>query len=116
MDESVVECPTEFRPGRPKSAYMHFGYGPHECLGREIALTYVVNMVKACAGLKNLRRAPGSMGLCKYITVGQERCYLNDSWSYLTFDPTSKSTLFFTKLLRFFDPFLFQQILEDVKG
>ncbi|KAI9690830.1 MAG: hypothetical protein M1822_008449 [Bathelium mastoideum] len=89
MDKSVVENPTEFRPGRPGSAYMHFGYGPHECLGREVALTYVVSMVKVCAGLKNLRRAPGPMGLCKHITVRKERVYLNDSWSYLTFDPTT---------------------------
>jgi hypothetical protein len=89
MDASAVENPEKFIPGRPRTAYMHFGYGPHECLGREVALTFVVSMVKVCAGLKNLRRAPGPMGLCKYITVGKERCYLNDSWSYLTFDPTT---------------------------
>lgn len=89
-DESVILKPLEFQPGRPREAYMHFGYGPHECLGREIALTYVVGMIKTCAGLKNLRRAPGAMGLCKSIEVDRQRVYLNDNWSYLTFDPTSK--------------------------
>ncbi|KAF2199499.1 heme peroxidase [Delitschia confertaspora ATCC 74209] len=88
-DEKVVKNPDKFQPGRDKNAYIHFGYGPHECLGREIAITYVVSMIKVCASLKNLRRAPGPMGLCKYITVGTERCYLNDSWSWLTFDPTT---------------------------
>lgn len=49
-------------------------------------------MLKLCAGLKNLRRAPGTMGECKSITMGlaNEKLYLNDNWSYLTFDPTSK--------------------------
>jgi hypothetical protein len=89
-----VKNPDQFQPGRDKNAYMHFGYGPHECLGREIAVTYVVSMIKVCAGLKFLRRAPGPMGLCKYITVGTERCYLNDSWSWLTFDPTSEYLYF----------------------
>jgi hypothetical protein len=50
----------------------------------------VVSLVKLCAGLKNLRPAPGDMGVLKQITLGTERCYLNDSWSHLTFDPTSK--------------------------
>lgn len=89
MDKTAVSDPDVFRPGRPRTAYMHFGYGPHECLGREVAITFVVGMVRVCAKLKNLRRAPGPMGMCKYITVGTERCYLNDTWSYLTFDPTT---------------------------
>ncbi|KAF1969427.1 prostaglandin G/H synthase 2/cyclooxygenase 2, pgh2/cox2 [Bimuria novae-zelandiae CBS 107.79] len=88
-DPKFVKNPDQFQPGRDKNAYMHFGSGPHECLGREIAISYVVSMIKICAGLKYLRCAPGPMGLCKSITVGTERCYLNDSWSWLTFDPTT---------------------------
>ncbi|KAF2265211.1 heme peroxidase [Lojkania enalia] len=88
-DTRVFADAEKFLPGRDRSAYMHFGCGPHECLGREVAITYIVSMVKVCAELKDLRRAPGPMGLCKYIMVGTERCYLNDSWSWLTFDPTT---------------------------
>jgi hypothetical protein len=91
-DGSAVPNPLDFQPGqRPKEAYGLFGAGPHECLGREIALTYVEGMIKVCAGLKNLRAAPGMMGICKSIEVNRERVYLNDNWSWLTFDPTSKS-------------------------
>lgn len=89
MDESAVKDAHKFQPGRPRTAYMHFGYGPHECLGREVAIAYVTSMIKVCAKLENLRRAPGPMGICKHITIRNERCYLNDSWSYLTFDPTT---------------------------
>jgi cytochrome P450 len=80
----------EFKPGRPAAAHMSFGYGPHECLGREIAYSFVVGLIKLVAGLRNLRPAPGEMGVLKQIQVGSERCYLSDNWSFLTFDPTSK--------------------------
>lgn len=86
----MVPDPEEFKLDRPDSAYIHFSYGPHACLGREIALAFVVSLIRLCAGLKNLRPAPGDMGALKSITIGTEKCYLNDSWSYLTFDPTSK--------------------------
>ncbi len=90
QDPIAVPDPKTFKLGRPSDAYMHFGYGPHECLGREIALTYCVGILKVVASLKNLRPAPGDMGALKSVNIGTERCYLDDSWSYLTFDPTSK--------------------------
>lgn len=49
-------------------------------------------MVKLAAGLKQLRPAPGQMGQVKTIRVGSEKAYLNDSWSYLGLDASSKST------------------------
>lgn len=69
--------------------FLHFGYGPHECLGREIALTTVTILLKVVAGLKNLRPAPGTMGTLKSIFIGTERSYLTSDWAELTFDPTS---------------------------
>jgi hypothetical protein len=66
----------------------------HYILMKETAyatFTYVEGTIKVCAGLKNLRPAPGMMGICKSIEVDRKRVYLNDNWSWLTFDPTSKS-------------------------
>lgn len=89
-DTSCVPDPHVFKPGRPAEAYIHFGHGPHECLGREMSLTYCVGLLEVVAGLKHLRPAPGAMGELKCIQVGTEKCYLDDTWSWLTFDPTSK--------------------------
>jgi len=88
-DSSCIPNPHQFQPGRPAEAYIHFGHGPHECLGKEITLTYCVGLLEVVARLKNLRPAPGAMGELKSINVGTERCYLDDTWSWLTFDPTT---------------------------
>lgn len=85
--------------------FLHFGYGPHECLGREIALTTVTILLKVVAGLKNLRPAPGTMGTLKSIFIGTERSYLTSDWAELTFDPTSMlstpSSFFFVLFFSF---------------
>ncbi|KAK0106849.1 hypothetical protein ONS95_003571 [Cadophora gregata] len=88
-DADAVTDPKTFKLGRPATAYIHFGHGVHECLGREIALTYCVALLKVVASLKNLRPAPGEMGILKIVTIGTERCYLDDTWTNLTFDPTT---------------------------
>lgn len=89
-DADVFPDPSKFDLDRPVENYIHFGYGGHECLGREIALIFVTSLIKIVAGLKNLRPAPGVMGTLKSITIGGERSYLTSDWSELTFDPTSK--------------------------
>ncbi|KAH7407996.1 heme peroxidase [Cadophora sp. MPI-SDFR-AT-0126] len=99
-DADAVPDPKTFKLGRPSNAYIHFGYGVHECLGREIALTYCVSLLKVVASLKNLRPAPGEMGVLKTVTIGAERCYLDDTWTNLTFDPTSKADFFPTPSYR----------------
>ena len=91
----MVPDPGAFKPGRPKEAYLAFGGGSHECLGREIAIVFGVEMLKLAAGLKSLRPAPGEMGDLKTVAIGQQRLYLNEDWSKLTSDATSKSSLFF---------------------
>ncbi|KAL0943400.1 linoleate diol synthase [Colletotrichum truncatum] len=66
-----------------------FSYGQHECVGKDIALAFVTGLVKLMADLKQLRPAPGEMGVVKTIQVGSEKAYLNDSWSYLGFDAST---------------------------
>jgi linoleate 10R-lipoxygenase len=90
-DPTAVTDADKFIPTRKQDGLVTaFSTGPHDCVGREIAITFIVGMVKLAAGLKDLRPAPGLMGTVKTIQVGSERCYLNDSWSYLSFDASSK--------------------------
>lgn len=80
----------KFNAQRKKSDVSAFSYGQHECFAREIALAFIVGLIKLVADLKELRPAPGAMGQVKTIRVGTEKAYLNDSWSYLSFDANSK--------------------------
>lgn len=90
-DQKTVENADKFIPTRKQNGLLTaFSTGPHECVGRGIATVFIVGMVKLLAGLKDLRPAPGLMGTVKTIQVGTERCYLNDSWSWLSFDASSK--------------------------
>lgn len=89
MPENVTN-PEAFLLDRPIDVYHHFGYGPHKCLGREVAITFITALIKVTANLKNLRPAPGIMGAMKSIRQGTDKWYLNDSWSHLTTHPTSK--------------------------
>ncbi|KAG2416425.1 hypothetical protein HFD88_007640 [Aspergillus terreus] len=79
----------KFRLDRPASAYIQWGYGAHECLGKEIAITFAVSMIRILAGLKYLRPAPGEMGVLKSVMADGRQAFLNDSWSWLTQDPTT---------------------------
>lgn len=90
-DPQVVRDADQFIPLRKQNGLItSFSFGPHECAGRELATAFIVGMVKLAAGLKDLHPAPGLMGTVKTIQVGTERCYLNDSWSYLSFDASSE--------------------------
>ena len=75
-----------FNPKRKIGDVSSFSFGQHECLGKEIALAFISGLVK----LRQLRPAPGQMGQVRTIRVGNEKAYLNDSWSYLAFDANSK--------------------------
>ncbi|KAI1430665.1 linoleate diol synthase [Xylaria sp. CBS 124048] len=71
------------------ASQVSFGYGQHECFGQQVALAFIVGLVKLAADLKQLRPAPGQMGEVKAIEVGGQKLYLNDSWSYLTFEAST---------------------------
>ncbi|KAF7507317.1 hypothetical protein GJ744_010751 [Endocarpon pusillum] len=93
-DASHVSNPLEFRSNRRSQSatsrpMQPFSDGIHHCFGREIAITFVCETIKLVAGLKDLRPAPGLSGQIKAIQLGTEKCFLNNTWSYLTFDPTT---------------------------
>lgn len=81
-DPAVFPDPEEVKLDRPTDVYQMWSMGPHGCAGRAIAITALAAMTKACAQLKNLRRAPGDQGQIKYVPgpVGSRR-YLSDDWS-----------------------------------
>lgn len=47
---------------RPMENYIHYGLGPHACLGGEASRTALTTMLRVVGRLDNLRRAPGPQG------------------------------------------------------
>ncbi|KAF5138262.1 Psi-producing oxygenase A [Metarhizium anisopliae] len=78
---SEVSSSDKFDAKRQAGSAASFSYGHHPCFGEDIALAFVTGLVKLCAGLSQLRPAPGAMGQAKTIRVGDDKFYLNDSWS-----------------------------------
>jgi cytochrome P450 len=62
FDPEEVESPEEFRTTRPASSYLHFGAGPHACLGRYLGMVLIQELCRGLLGLRNLRRAEGPTG------------------------------------------------------
>lgn len=89
-DKDKVPDADRFDPNRQQPEITAYSYGPHECFGRLFAVVFITGLVKLTAGLKNLRPAPGAMGMVKKIQVGSEKIYLNDSWSYFAFNVNSR--------------------------
>jgi cytochrome P450 len=54
FDPAALDRPDEFLPGRPDSAYLHFGYGQHTCFGARINGIVVPAAVKALLLLDGL--------------------------------------------------------------
>ena len=82
-DASAYPDPDQVKLDRPIELYQMWSIGPHRCVGRAIAITALTSMIKACAQLKNLRRAPGDQGKIKHIPgpLPGSRKYLSDDWS-----------------------------------
>ncbi|MEP9349906.1 cytochrome P450 [Xanthobacter sp. KR7-225] len=47
FDPDFVDEPEAFRADRPTHAYLHFGFGHHECLGRYVGAAMIPEIVKA---------------------------------------------------------------------
>lgn len=79
---------------RPIDRYIHYGLGPHACLGGEASRVGLTAMLRTVGKLNNLRRAPGPQGQLKKIPrPGGFYVYMRaDHGSYFPF-PTSKCML-----------------------
>lgn len=62
FDGRKLPDPRSFRIDRPADAYMHFGYGMHECFGVYMNRVMIPQICKAVLKLPKLRRAAGPEG------------------------------------------------------
>ncbi|KAL6715679.1 hypothetical protein ACLMJK_006640 [Lecanora helva] len=59
--------PDTVKLDRPLGNYIHYGMGPHACLGAEASRTALTAMLRVVGRLDNLRRAAGPQGQVKKI-------------------------------------------------
>lgn len=97
-DPVVFPDPHAVRLDRPLESYMHYGEGPHACLGMEASRVALAAMLRVVGGLEGLRRAEGPKGVLKKIPrEGGFYVYMReDHGSYFPF-PLSEF-LFFPSL------------------
>lgn len=60
LDPTAFPDPLEVRLDRPLDSYLHYGWGPHQCAGRDVTMVAMTAMFKTVFGLRGLRRAVGS--------------------------------------------------------
>ncbi|RFU32995.1 hypothetical protein B7463_g3353, partial [Scytalidium lignicola] len=95
LDASKFPDPYEIKLDRPDDLYIHHGWGPHSCLGRPIVTVAGASMLRVCARLSNLRRAPGPAGEMKSKTVNEAfKVYLAENGSKWEPFPVSKKVIF----------------------
>ncbi|PGH27261.1 hypothetical protein AJ80_00971 [Polytolypa hystricis UAMH7299] len=92
MDPAVFPEPNQVKLNRDLDAYIHFGLGPHQCLGYGICTLALTTMLKTVGKLDNLRRAPGPQGHLKKVPgPGGLTLYMTEDYSsYFPFPTTMK--------------------------
>ncbi|KAL8761616.1 MAG: hypothetical protein Q9184_002263 [Pyrenodesmia sp. 2 TL-2023] len=84
--------PDTVRLDRPLDSYIHYGVGPHACLGKEASRVALTAMLKTVGGLDGLRRVPGPAGELKKVPrPGGFYIYMRSDWGgYFPFPTTMK--------------------------
>ena len=79
-------------PTRPLDSYIHYGAGPHACLGRDISQVAIIELFRTLFRRKNVHRVPGPQGeLKKVARPGGFYVYMMEDWSsYFPFPTTMK--------------------------
>jgi len=89
-DPARFPAPDEVNPRRDLGAYIHYGFGPHACLGRSASQIAIVEMFRALFRKRNLCRAPGAAGeLKKVARPGGFYVYMKEDWGSLWPFPVS---------------------------
>lgn len=77
-------------PRRPIDSYIHYGAGPHACLGKEISQVALVELFRALFRKKGLKRATGPLGELKKVPrPGGFFVYMTEDWGGVSPFPTS---------------------------
>lgn len=93
-DPERFPSPEEVNPRRPLDDYIHYGVGPHACLGRDASQVAIVELFRALFKRKNVRRAPGVQGQLKKIPrPGGFVVYMNEEWTSLAIFPASMKVM-----------------------
>jgi linoleate 8R-lipoxygenase/9,12-octadecadienoate 8-hydroperoxide 8R-isomerase len=92
MDPKAFPEPEKVNLDRDLDSYIHFGLGPHQCLGYGVCKIALSTMFKRIGRLDNLRRAPGPQGeLKKILGPGGITIYMTaDQSSFFPFPTTMK--------------------------
>jgi len=94
-DKDVFPDPEEIKLDRPEEAYIQYGDGPHECLGKAANIIGLTTMLMQFGKLKNLRRAPGPAGQLKAIPKpGGFKIYMKEDHSSFWPFPTTMKVRF----------------------
>lgn len=67
QDPLAFPEPEKVKLDRDLDSYIHYGWGPHKCLGFGISKLALTTMLKTIGKLENLRRAPGTQGEIKKV-------------------------------------------------
>ncbi|KAF4549621.1 Linoleate 10R-lipoxygenase-like protein [Elsinoe fawcettii] len=90
MDPDVFPEPDKVKLDRPIESYLHYGKGPHECLGRDMSRVAMTAMLKTMARLEGLRPAPGDQGVLKKVDRGDGfYAYMTEDWGKFMPFPTT---------------------------
>lgn len=89
-DPAHFPNPEQINPRRPLDSYIHYGVGPHACLGRDVSQIALTELFRAVFRKKGLRRVPGPQGLLKKVPrPGGFYVYMTEDWGSIWPFPTT---------------------------
>ncbi|KAF8538686.1 fatty acid oxygenase [Trichophaea hybrida] len=79
LDPLAFPDPLKIDLKRPEENYIQFGYGKHQCLGQQLAVTALTSLLRVFGKLQGLRIEDGQKMKSKVIR-GSTRCYMKEEW------------------------------------